>query len=115
MDTISNVTVQGQGGYIDQLGIVNAGNVSIDGLVTDVTIAQQLYDFKFSNLRGVTTKPSAFFYTYLWNGSVSNVVSYGSKVTSDNGNVKFPWRSERRDHGDFDVGRSRVCGDLSHS
>jgi hypothetical protein len=89
MNVISNVSVQGQGGYIQQLSIENARDVSIDGLVTNVTIAQQLYDFKFSNLRGATTGPSAFYYTYLWNGSVSNLLAYGSNATTDNGNVKF--------------------------
>jgi hypothetical protein len=88
VNVLSNVTFEGYG-FIETLAVTNARDLRMSGLRTNVNINQYIYDGQFTNLKGVTSNPSAFYFTFIWNSSISNVVTYGAVGTTDNGNMKI--------------------------
>lgn len=86
----SNVSIEGNQGFIQNAGVRFSRNVSIQNLSTNVLNAEYLYDAQLNHLHGNANNATggAFYWTYIFNGAISNVNAYGGNAAADSGNIQ---------------------------
>ena len=89
MNAARNITIQGNGGHIDQLIIMAAQNIHVDHLNTTKFNSRWMYDFAYTNLHGHTDGPTAYDLMWGWHGNIQNIDASGARSQTDNGNFKI--------------------------
>jgi len=89
LNSISNISVKGNGGYIKALYASYVDRLSTDDLYTTSYSVAWAYDVKVGNIRSATNQPVAVGMTFVYHGTLSNILAYGAVSSTDNGNVKI--------------------------
>src|SRR5882762_1241080 len=91
LNLATNISIDGGQGFIQNAGVRFARQVSIQNLNTNVLNAEYLYDAQLNHLHGNANNATggAFYWTYIFNGSISNVNTFGGQATADSGNIQL--------------------------